>query len=261
MATDGDLVGGHSRVGVGKELLDLRCTLAAGLRQVDERGWNFDRPICLPHRAEILVRREAGAGAVLGPFVGDQAQIGHDVEHGGWIRQAGRVRTLRRPLAVRVLRPQAMDDESRVGAIAFRAVAMIMAILRRPGEGEQVIVEAASGCGRCPRIVGGTGIGDARVGGLFCRLAAGILTAYKDRQAESVQPTCPQSLLDSHSPSRGLPAADQHFSVRNCTAGLIGRGTPGRTVCIVNRIQIDDADGCKFRQDEIDGALRFRAHF
>ena len=40
-----------------------------------------------------------------------------------------------------------MDDEPRVGAVAFRAVAMVVAILRRPGEREEVIVEVASGSG------------------------------------------------------------------------------------------------------------------
>ena len=105
VATDGDLVGGHSGVDVGEELLDLNCALAAGLRGIDHSWRDVDGLIGVAHRAEILVRGEAGAGAVLGPFMCDQTQVGHDVEHGGWIRQAGRVRTLRRPLAVRVLRP------------------------------------------------------------------------------------------------------------------------------------------------------------
>lgn len=96
--------------------------------------------------AEVLGRAEAGADAVLFPFVADEAAAGHDVHHlfnqgvgeglGGGAELG--------PAAV-VLRPEAMQNEL---VLALAAALGIVAgagrggaVLRGPGEGKQVKVE------------------------------------------------------------------------------------------------------------------------
>jgi len=91
---------------------------------------------------------EAGAGAVGAPLMLQEALIGVDVFVGrriGWAGGAGAVFGIG---AVVVLRPEAVEDEGGVGG-ALGGVGMGVAELGRPGEVEEVVVEAgADGEGR-----------------------------------------------------------------------------------------------------------------
>ena len=193
MTADGDIPGGYSRVRIGKELLDFRGALARGLRGSRECRRNFDPIVGLAHHLKILLGGKAGAGPMRGPFVRNQARVGHDVEHRGWIGKPRRVRTLRWPLAVLILRPQPVNDKAGMGAIALQTIAMAMAILRRPGKREQVIIE----------VTGGRGSRRARIGNLrVCNFSrrvtdrrSGVLASNRKDDGEGCEE---QAVLSFH---------------------------------------------------------------
>ena len=106
--------------------------------------------------AEIILGSEPGAGAMLLPFMLDQAAAGHEIHH--VVHSSGCDRTSvgtghrRRPTAG--LRPKSVQDESIVpsnAALGGMVGGMARAIIRSPRKGEQVIIKLASA--RCGVVV------------------------------------------------------------------------------------------------------------
>jgi hypothetical protein len=86
------------------------------------------------------------------PLVLDQAAARHELQHVvyGSRRHRARVRAGYRRLATASLRPKAVKDESIVSAnsaLAGMVAGMARAIVRRPGECKQVVIELASSFG------------------------------------------------------------------------------------------------------------------
>ena len=103
--------------------------------------------------AKVVLRGNAGTGAMFFPFMLDQAAAGHKVQHvvhgRGRHRVGARAGHRRRPAAG--LRPQAVKDEGFMpsdSALAGMVAGMAGTVVRRPGKCEQVIVELSATLGR-----------------------------------------------------------------------------------------------------------------
>ncbi len=94
-----------------------------------------------PQQGEIVIGFEAAAGSVRGPFMLDKRGSGHNIEQRIWVGWAGRIAAvLRASVGAVILRPEPVDNEAQVFG-AFGAVWARVAEFRRPGEGEEVVVE------------------------------------------------------------------------------------------------------------------------
>lgn len=103
------------------------------------------------------VGAESGAGAVRLPFVLEKALVGIDVFVLRGVNGTGRGRAIGGPIAIGVLRPKAVEHEGWM-CCALGGAGMGIAELRRPGEIEQIVVEAGTGGGQS-RACGGNGRG------------------------------------------------------------------------------------------------------
>lgn len=90
-------------------LLECRFNLPRAQRQLAARArklsWNPGRCKRFPDSAEVSVGIEPAAGAVRCPFVLNQMQARHDVEHRGRIGQAGLGPAILRAATASVFRP------------------------------------------------------------------------------------------------------------------------------------------------------------
>src|SRR3954463_14771471 len=147
-AGDRDARAGKSRVRRNEGVLDLvrRNSELVLRRQIDRR--DLHRGACLANGLEIAARRQAGADPVLVPLVEDQPRRRHQIQHR---RDDGAIEPRRRVLAefrkaLFVLWPQPMHHE-RIGPLAallaWRALARLLAIGRRPRQREYIEVELA----------------------------------------------------------------------------------------------------------------------
>ena len=135
-------------IGLHERLLDLVGRHRQRLTGVDIGLRNLHGGARLADGFEIGVRAQSRAGAVLVPFVEDQARRRHQIEHGG---DDVAVEPRRRPLAefrkaVLVLRPQPVHHEG-IGprpALLLRRRATLagrFAERRRPGQRQDIEVE------------------------------------------------------------------------------------------------------------------------
>src|SRR6185437_1085029 len=109
---------------------------------MQKAGWNMNRFECFPQQMEIIRGGQSGAASVSLPFVEDELGAWHNIEHPGRIRQTGRGATVLRPAPVAILRPKSMGHKAKMPrSTALRVAAVAVAILRRPGKREPIIVE------------------------------------------------------------------------------------------------------------------------
>jgi len=113
---------------------------------------NLHRSANPPNQSKVIVRRKPGASPVRLPFMLNQMQIRHEIEHARRIAQTRLLPAIFRIPASGVLRPQPVHDETKMPA-ALRIVRLTVAELRRPRKIQQIVIERPCRyrAGPCPR--------------------------------------------------------------------------------------------------------------
>jgi hypothetical protein len=140
-AADSETLAGNFRVVHHEEVHDLVWRHGGLLAEGLEFLGDGDGFVSGAGGGEKCVGGESGAGAVSAPLVLKQALVGVDVLVGRGVGWAGCVGAILRIGAVVVLRPETVEDEGRVCG-ALGGVGVGMTKLRRPGEVEEIVVEA-----------------------------------------------------------------------------------------------------------------------
>jgi len=140
-AADSETLAGNFRVVHHEEVHDLVRRHGGLASQSFKFVRDYDGLIGIAGRVQEIAGGETGASAVSAPLVLKQALVGVNVFVGRGVGWAGCVGAILRIGAVVVLRPEAVEDEGRVCG-ALGGVGVGMTKLRRPGEVEEIVVEA-----------------------------------------------------------------------------------------------------------------------
>ena len=152
-AAHGHLLGAEFWIGLHKLSLHLLRRNREVLMRSDKTLGYFYRPECTSEKLKIILCVQSAAGSVREPLMIDQPGIRHDVRHLLRIRQARSSRTVL-GISVDELRPQSVHNKAVMSRLALGLVRMRVAELRRPRNGEQIIIEhSRCSLARLPRIV------------------------------------------------------------------------------------------------------------
>lgn len=172
-ATNDEALAGNVRIAGDEEVDDAIGRERDLFGEGRERGWDADGSYGGARGLEEGIGAQAGAGAVGLPLVTEKAEVGVDVFVLRGTSGPGFGGTVGRPVTVGVLRPETVEDKGWMGG-ALGSAGMGVAELGRPGEIEQIVVEAGAGAGL-----------DGSSGTLGSGLRGGIGLGFTSSEGES----------------------------------------------------------------------------